>query len=162
MSIESRFGYVTEEQLRRYREQKELEKKESPPFNWPPIEKPNPVVIRRRRKRLLVNAMKAHIDIGHAVGLTDAAEQVRSTVGLNPDEAALVDEAKIEVQQLLPRISRQTLVRLDASQPEEEGTYSLRAARSILKTAGFSDADLTEENVKQILDYRRLLLTLKQ
>lgn len=160
MSIERGYGF--EEQLRRLHEQEKYRREHVPKFKWPPIEKPNPEVIKRRRKRLLVNAMNAHIDIGHATGLMDSAEQVRHTHGLHPDEAALIDDVIVEVQQLLPRLTRAALARLVAAQPEDPDRYNLRAAKKILTAAGFADSDLTDENVKQIVDYRHLLLTLKE
>lgn len=134
-------------------------------FQWPPIEieKPDPEVVKRRRKALLAETMVALIHIGHAGYLDDAAEALRGLREISPDEAALIDEVKREILELLPRLTRRTLSLLDASQPTDpEAGADIPAARSILRSVGFAADETNDVDVKQILGYRHLLLELKE
>ena len=137
--------------------------KEPERVEWPPIEKPDPEVVKRRRKSLIVKTMVALIHIGHIGYLDDVAEALHGLHKISPDEAELVDEVKVEIQQLLPRLRRHTLLRLNESQPTDpEENADIAAARLVLRSAGFGEGETKDADVSQILDYRHLLLELKE
>jgi hypothetical protein len=72
------------------------------------------------------------------------------------------DDFYNEIGRLLPRISEHDLTQLVLTQPSSLGEYNLEGAKSILQRIGFSGDELSEKNIIKILNYRNILIALKE
>lgn len=126
----------------------------------PGPQEPGEEALKTRRKTLLANTILALLHLDRAASLVEAVEALHGMEGADPDELALVDEVKVEIQQLLACLPLHALVRLHESQPANVALANLRVARRVLSSVGFPEGRLTDADIRQILGYRHLLLEL--
>lgn len=81
---------------------------------------------------------------------------------LNIERISIPIEDIIVLNDALMRVSEYNLLMLRDAKPMGMETYDLKKARKILKDAGYSDEELTDdEKVRKIVDWRHVLMELK-
>lgn len=88
------------------------------------------------------------------------AKELLLKIGLK--DLTFTDEVVTDLNKLLSRLDVGALTSLGLSQPVVSGDYDLKKAKAILKANGFSNVELTDDTIKKILDYRHILIELKQ
>lgn len=105
-----------------------------------------------------VNKILEIFQSGHFGDLRGARELMDR---LDITQLTFSDEFLQEIDELLPRLTETTLGALGRSQPATVGEYNLEGARRLLQPK-FPEKELSDEEVKEILDYRHVLLALKE
>lgn len=75
---------------------------------------------------------------------------------------SIFEEDSSILEDSLLRISEHDLLTLCTSQMSPYGEYDLVKARKILKGAGYSDEELTNDMIRKILDWRHVLIQVKR
>jgi len=75
---------------------------------------------------------------------------------------SIFEEDSSILEDSLQRISEHDLMTLCMSQMSLHGEYDLVKARKILKGAGYSDEELTDDRIRKILDWRHVLIQAKR
>ena len=80
---------------------------------------------------------------------------------LGIEGVSLLNEDLDSLNKYLERLSVNCLVRLGVSQPPEMGKYDLEKAKEILIGAGYSEDELSDDEIKKIMNFKHILLALK-
>ena len=97
---------------------------------------------------------------GHFGDLKGAKELMEK---LEIEKISLPEEDLVELSEDLEKLSYDNLVRLGISQLSEMGKYDIEKAKKILsENAGYSEGELSDSKVEKILNFRHLLLALKE
>ena len=98
--------------------------------------------------------------LGHFNDLRGARELMEK---LGIEEIFIPEDDSVELDEDIKKLSERALIEVGLSQPAVMGEYDLETAREILiNDSDYSENELSDDKIKKILNFRHLLLALKE